>query len=313
MDIAYYKEFIELARRLNFHEAAAVLNLSQSALSKHILAFERHYDVQLFDRGRRQVTLTDAGVILLEQALRIWSAYEESIAIMGASRERECIRASGLIDAPDEHATMGRVMALVQSGDVPCSIRTVACDSTSPRLLADKVASGNIDCAVTYLDEEDFIRWEDADEFEVTRIAQIPLDIIVSSSSGLAGKKAVRPADMAGAAFVHLAGSRFTPIWALIEKRLTATGMPFTVKPHIASGVYDYSNLDLRERILIMPRKESAPELTENPRYALLKIDDPSFHLDMCAIYKRGGHDAAMECFLTALKTSFGARSAKPG
>lgn len=309
MDITYYKEFIELARRLNFHEAAGALNLSQSALSKHILAFERHYDAQLFDRSKRQVVLTDAGVILLEQALRIWGAYEESVAIMGASRERDTIRVSGLIDSPDEHTTMGRVMALMQGGEIACSIRTVTCDSTSPRLLADRVAADSVDCAVTYVDEEDFLRWDDADQFELVRVAQIPLDVIVSSSSKLACKGILHPADMSGASFVHLAGARFTPIWTLIEKRLVASGMPFTVKPHIASAVYDYANLDLRERILVMPRRENAPELTENPRYALLKVDDPSWHLDVCALYKKGHRDATMECFLDALVACYKSRS----
>ena len=40
MNIEYFQEFVELAQRLNYREAAARLNMSQSALSKHVKALE---------------------------------------------------------------------------------------------------------------------------------------------------------------------------------------------------------------------------------------------------------------------------------
>lgn len=44
--------FLSAARHLNFTKAAAELNISQPAISKHINELELQYEVQLFERRR---------------------------------------------------------------------------------------------------------------------------------------------------------------------------------------------------------------------------------------------------------------------
>jgi len=58
MNIEYFQEFVELAQRLNYREAAARLNMSQSALSKHVKALEAEYGTKLLNRDRNSVALT---------------------------------------------------------------------------------------------------------------------------------------------------------------------------------------------------------------------------------------------------------------
>ena len=52
MELAYYQEFIELSKQLNFRKTAESLCLSQSALSKHLKALEDHYGCTLLARSR---------------------------------------------------------------------------------------------------------------------------------------------------------------------------------------------------------------------------------------------------------------------
>lgn len=305
MDIMYYREFTELANTLNFHEAARQLNMSQSALSKHILALEGFYGVQLLDRGKRRVALTEAGVVFYEQALKIWEAYEESITIMGAQSRPSCLKVTGLVDSPDEYFNMAKVLTKLQTAPVPCSLSTVTGESLSPRYLADRVVNEECDCAVAYFELSDVEQWEDKELLECVHICSQPIDAIVSSESRLAHKKALHPADMAGGTFVHLAGSHFTPIWNQMERRLRKCGIPFTARPQMVSNVYDYVNLDLHERIMLMPRKKNAIEFASNPRYRIIPIDDAAFTLNMQAIHLKSNDSDMLQVFLDAMRECY--------
>lgn len=57
-----------VAHSRSFSAAAKQLNVSQSAISQHIAKLEASYNVQLFQRHSRPVTLTDAGRSLLKQS-----------------------------------------------------------------------------------------------------------------------------------------------------------------------------------------------------------------------------------------------------
>lgn len=68
--------FLEVARQGSFQRAADVLAISQPAVSKTLRELEQLLDSRLFERGKRGVTLTDAGTSFLHvvgpgmQALR---------------------------------------------------------------------------------------------------------------------------------------------------------------------------------------------------------------------------------------------------
>lgn len=67
MDQRLLTSFVVLAEELHFIRAAERLRITQSALSQQISRLEQELDVQLFDRTRRRVCLTDAGQSLLEE------------------------------------------------------------------------------------------------------------------------------------------------------------------------------------------------------------------------------------------------------
>lgn len=67
MDQRLLTSFVVLAEELHFIRAAERLRITQSALSQQISKLEQELDVQLFDRTRRRVSLTDAGHSLLEE------------------------------------------------------------------------------------------------------------------------------------------------------------------------------------------------------------------------------------------------------
>lgn len=79
MDMRQLRYFIAVAENLNFTEAAKQLFVAQSAVSQQIADFESKLDVQLFIRNKRSVKLTNAGTVLLEEAINLVKKYEEAI------------------------------------------------------------------------------------------------------------------------------------------------------------------------------------------------------------------------------------------
>ncbi|MCK1993903.1 LysR family transcriptional regulator [Peribacillus muralis] len=75
MDIKHLQYFIEVTNFNNFTRAADHLYITQPAISKMIKNLETELGVELFDRSRKQLVLTDAGRVVLEQAKLIDKAF----------------------------------------------------------------------------------------------------------------------------------------------------------------------------------------------------------------------------------------------
>jgi DNA-binding transcriptional LysR family regulator len=77
MNIDYFKEFITLAKLLNFTAAADTLNMTQPGLSRHIDLLEKELGVKLFHRDTHKAELTTAGVSFLNGITRIADDYAD--------------------------------------------------------------------------------------------------------------------------------------------------------------------------------------------------------------------------------------------
>ena len=69
--------FAEVARSSSFTTAATRLEVSRASVTKHVAWLERSLGAQLLKRTTKQVGLTDAGLRVLENGLRLLERYEE--------------------------------------------------------------------------------------------------------------------------------------------------------------------------------------------------------------------------------------------
>ena len=83
MEIKQVQCVLAIAAAGSFSAAAEELYLSQSSLSKAVLALEKELGVALFDRSRRKIALTPAGQAFLPHARRLDETWRGLLAELG--------------------------------------------------------------------------------------------------------------------------------------------------------------------------------------------------------------------------------------
>lgn len=77
IDIKQMRYFVTIVKEGGMTEAADHLFISQPTISKAIRDIEDELDVKLFDRGKRRLSLTDAGKVLFDQCEEILRLHEK--------------------------------------------------------------------------------------------------------------------------------------------------------------------------------------------------------------------------------------------
>jgi aminoethylphosphonate catabolism LysR family transcriptional regulator len=72
-----------------FSRAAEALHLTQPAISDQVRKLESQYDVRLFNREKKQVTLTGSGEKLLEITRRMFEIEDQALELLSQTREEK--------------------------------------------------------------------------------------------------------------------------------------------------------------------------------------------------------------------------------
>ena len=85
MELYQLKYFVQVAKLESISKAAAVLHLSQPALSKTIIKLERELGTQLFDRVGKRIYLNDRGRFFLKGVEKSLQDLSEATSALGGS------------------------------------------------------------------------------------------------------------------------------------------------------------------------------------------------------------------------------------
>jgi DNA-binding transcriptional LysR family regulator len=111
MELRHLRYFLAVAEELHFTRAARRLGMNQPPLSQQIQQLEQELGTALFQRGAREVTLTEPGRALLEDARRILREVEQA-----GERVRRIARGElgrlrvGMINSAPFHPLIPRVI-----------------------------------------------------------------------------------------------------------------------------------------------------------------------------------------------------------
>ena len=92
LDIVVLRTFVAVVEAKGFTRAAALVNLTQSAVSLHIKRLEKQVGRRLFDRTTSKLALTSDGEILLSYAQRILALEEEVKTRLGHPEPEGLVR-----------------------------------------------------------------------------------------------------------------------------------------------------------------------------------------------------------------------------
>lgn len=162
--------FSAVADELHFGRAANRLGISQPPLSRAIQQLESRLGVQLFERNRRGVELTDAGRVLVGEARTVIDAVEGA-----AHRTRRAgVNQRPLVLATKAGASHELLQLLIAEGsradDVPV-IEVLLCEVGEQALL---VHSGRADAAIMHRPVDDLAGLDTQDILTEGQVAIVP-------------------------------------------------------------------------------------------------------------------------------------------
>lgn len=179
IDMEQINCFLTVARHLNFTKAADVLYMSQPAVSRKVSALEAQLNIPLFQRGKRDITLTTAGEefrdLFTEYHARLY-ALQKKHTLVSAQRV-----AFGIFHGCNLMDGMGNFIDAFQAKYEGLDLWGTSADSTS---LLDGLHTGKFDFAIGL--REPFVRDE---ELVVEDIGQVRRMVVYAKENPLASKQ----------------------------------------------------------------------------------------------------------------------------
>ena len=248
MQVGYLQEFLELVNYMNFTVAARKLNLTQSALSKHIAALEKEFDVLLVDRSKQQIELTQQGRIFCEEASRILDAYH------GAYRRVHEVTSEIRVAGALRDSAIRYLISTTQDSlrDANESLRVVSREYPAGSLV-EALIEKKIDLIIDVMHEGGY---GDADfDIEECYLTSVPLVAVVKTGHHLAERTSVTLGELAREPIMHPTGSMEMQRGAqAIEDLFSARGVDMRKHIFFAQSWDDFPTADFGASVFVMPR-----------------------------------------------------------
>ena len=188
MDIRQLKCFVAVAEELHFRRAGERLGLSQSALSERVSALEHELGARLFFRTTRQVSLTQAGSELVQDANRILADIERAVSNVRHTAESDLrhIRVSGV----DEAISMLLPKALLAFRRTDPKVHVQVLETASSEQHAQELIGHRTDVA--------FVRTPQQDDFVTSELLhRQPVLVVLAETNPLSSAVSLSASDIA--------------------------------------------------------------------------------------------------------------------
>lgn len=188
MEYRVLKYFLTVAREENITRASELLHISQPALSRQLMQLEEELGAQLFIRGKRTITLTDAGILLRRRAQEIVDLTEKT-----ENEFRDGEKLGGVISIGcGESETMRFVAECMRSFHDLYPGVTFDIYSNNADFIKERLEKGLLDVGIL-LAPSDISRFE-----QIVLPQRERWGALLPAKSSLAQKGSVTAADLAG-------------------------------------------------------------------------------------------------------------------
>jgi LysR family transcriptional activator of glutamate synthase operon len=191
MEIKQVQYFLAVVTTGSFSVAADELYITQSSISKQIIALEKELGFSLFDRSKRKIILTQAGETFLKHARNLNADYQTMLADLGKYKT-----------APNFS-----IIAIPVIAQYGITTHMAQFKNAHPKLnftLDEREAASILPALDNHQYDLAFIRdyTLDREIYSFLKIARDKLQVLVSKNHRLAGRQSVALAELADENFI---------------------------------------------------------------------------------------------------------------
>jgi DNA-binding transcriptional LysR family regulator len=254
--IRYFDEYLALVRFMNFTTAAKYLNLTQSALSKHIAALEKEFGCVFFNRNSQYIELTAQGRAFCTDALEISNHYKAAqLRMKSMSLE---VRLAGYVDDAAILKLISTARTRLTESDPGLGLSLIRVPSQS---LQDLLTAKRIDLYIEITLEGDYVN----PSCDTCILAAVPLVAIVNRQHRLATRKTISVSDLASQAIMYPTGS-FSSVRGsdAVDSFIHRHNIFPEKSIFFADSIKDFPLADINDNVFVTPRSNFSKQLFSN-------------------------------------------------
>ncbi|MBV8466157.1 MAG: LysR family transcriptional regulator [Burkholderiales bacterium] len=287
MELRHLRYFVAVAEELHFTRAAERLHIGQPPLSQQIRALEEELGARLFERDKRNVSLTDAGSQFLLRSREILGAVETAKREVRriVAGEQGVLRVGFTSSLPFTSLLPELLHDHRQAyPDVKLELREMY---TNPQF--DALQADNLDVGLVR-----FTGREPPAGIALRELRRDPLRLVVHRSHRLATRIAVDMAELRGEGFVSYPQNIGTGLANLLIELCQAAGFPAKIVQEASEATTQIGLVAAGIGIALLP---SPMEIMKSPDVVYLAVNDPAAYLSLGVATRATG--------LTALQRNF--------
>jgi DNA-binding transcriptional LysR family regulator len=146
VELRHLRDFVAVADELSFTRAAKKLRVAQPSLTQQIKLLEQELGVQLLNRIKGTVSLTESGKLFLEDSRRVLALSDESVRVVQHFNRSESKQLKiGYVASLHYHLLAGTLTAFQRAyPEVKLNLLDMTCAQQIEALEADKIDLGFI-------------------------------------------------------------------------------------------------------------------------------------------------------------------------
>lgn len=282
MNLQQVKYFIALANTKNFTRASEQTYVVQSTFSAGIKKLEDHLEVKLFERDKRNVSLTSAGEMLLPKAQELmnqWYDIEESFKVRSSLEIK-----LGFVQNID----ISVVLPLVNEFKKQHALSEVRIVEDKHDVLLKKLDTNSIHAFFTEY------RDIDTSEYQMCDIASEELFFAVNQNHPLAKKDSLELAALHNEPFIERSHCLlYDDVFDELDKQEIAPNKVFTAHNNETVGALITSGMG----ITLMPKP-----FFEMPQVKFIPIKDAKLSRKIVLIFKRSNKSIELKKLLQLIR-----------
>lgn len=285
MKIEHLREFMVLARLLNFGKTAEKLYMTQPVLSRHIMAMEEEIGAILLVRNKQSVSLTEDGRLFLREAEQIVKGYDLALEKVRASSKGGRLGIGMLYYSKEL-----MIPAINKFQKLFPDVQPHFLSKTPVEIVA-AIMSDEID--VGALLRVDF---EGGEQLKFFDIYQEPLVLMVSGAHRLSKRTMVSVKELKEERFVNINDIFYQGYLESIRKRLAQYNTIIDPTPVL---VRDYEAL-----LLAVQAGQGVALLSYNmkkhlvPQSVYIDLEERDIAIRRCLAYKPGNNNPSLHHFI---------------